>query len=163
VRAGAAADASEAVLQHAARRQSVGGLRDDRVPRAVVARKAIVVDRLQAVQIVRYLPDERRRLGASGSGDATRRRRWRASALRDRGAPHLHPLPAPSVIAPWRHGLFRRTIRNGTIAVANDDIERRAQFVRHVGRNVLLAVLAASARARAPVAASLAAASCWIV
>ena len=75
VRTVVAADAGEAVLQHAAGEERVGHLRDDGTPGAVLAREAVVIDRLQAVQMIRHQPKERRRLGPSGFVDATRRRR----------------------------------------------------------------------------------------
>jgi len=80
---GVAADAGEAVLQHAAGKELVGDLRHDGAPRAVLARKALIVDRLQAVQVVRHQLKERLRLGAPGFVDAARRRR-RAGHVRSR-------------------------------------------------------------------------------
>ena len=41
--------------------ESVGHLRDHGAPRAILAREAVVVDRLQAMQMVRHQPKERRR------------------------------------------------------------------------------------------------------
>ena len=52
VRAGVAADAGEAVLQHAARKELVSDLCDDGAPWAILAREALVVDCLQAMQVV---------------------------------------------------------------------------------------------------------------
>jgi len=75
VRAGVAADAGEAVLEDATRQELVGDLRDDRAPRAILAGEPLVVDRLQAVQMVRHQPKERRRLRTPGCVDAPRRRR----------------------------------------------------------------------------------------
>ena len=74
VRAGIAADAGEPVLQHPAGEKLVGHAADHRTPRAILAREALVVDRLQAVQVIRHQPKERRCLRASGFVDATRRR-----------------------------------------------------------------------------------------
>ena len=47
VRARIAADAGEAVLEDAAGEELVSDLRDDGPPRAVLAREALVVDRLE--------------------------------------------------------------------------------------------------------------------
>ena len=58
MRAGVAADAGEAVLQHATRQKLVGHLRDDGTPGAILAREAVVVDRLQAVQMIRHQPKD---------------------------------------------------------------------------------------------------------
>ena len=67
-----AADAREPVVEHAAGEERVGDLCDHGAPRAVLAREAVVVDRLQAVQMIRHQPKQRRRLRASGLVDATR-------------------------------------------------------------------------------------------
>jgi len=75
VRTGVAADAGEAVLRHAACEDFVGHLPNDGTPRAILVGKALVVDRLQSVQVIRHQPKELRRLRASGFVDATRRRR----------------------------------------------------------------------------------------
>ena len=69
-----AADAREPVVEHAAGEELVSDLGDDGAPRAVLAREALVVDRLQAMQMIRHQPHQRRRLRASGLVDATRRR-----------------------------------------------------------------------------------------
>ena len=80
------ANAHEAVLEDPAREEHarntrgtreelVGHLRHDRAPRAIRAREALVVDRLQAVQVIRHQPEQRRGLGAPGFVDAVRRRR----------------------------------------------------------------------------------------
>jgi len=82
VRAGVAADAGEAVLEDATRQELVGDLRDDRAPRAILAGKPLVVDRLQAVQMIRLQPKERRRLRTPGFVDATPRRRRRVRHAR---------------------------------------------------------------------------------
>ena len=74
VRTRVAADAGEAVLQHAAGEELVRDLRHDGAPRAVLAHEALVVDRLQAVQMVRHQPKERRGLRAPRLVDATHRR-----------------------------------------------------------------------------------------
>jgi len=66
VRTGVAADAGEAVLQHAAGKERVSNLGDDGAPWAILAREAFVVDRLQAMQMVRHQPKERRCLRAPG-------------------------------------------------------------------------------------------------
>ena len=52
VRAGVAADAGEAVLEDAAGKELVGDLCDDGAPWAILAREALVVDRLQAIQMI---------------------------------------------------------------------------------------------------------------
>jgi len=52
VRAGITADAGEAVLEHAAGEELVGHVANHRTPRAELAREALVVDRLQAMQMV---------------------------------------------------------------------------------------------------------------
>ncbi|MBC8086732.1 MAG: hypothetical protein H7Z40_05665, partial [Phycisphaerae bacterium] len=49
---GIAADAGEAVLEDAAGEKLVGDLRDDGPPRAVLAREAVVVDRLESMQMI---------------------------------------------------------------------------------------------------------------
>jgi hypothetical protein len=69
-----APDACEAVLQYAAREELLRNLRDHWAPRAVLAGEAVIVDRLQAVQMVLHQPKEWRRLGPTGFVDATRRR-----------------------------------------------------------------------------------------
>jgi hypothetical protein len=63
------------MVEHAAGEERVGDLRDDGAPRAVLTREAVVVDRLQSVQVIRHQPKQRRRLRASGLVDAARRRR----------------------------------------------------------------------------------------
>ena len=68
VRAGIAADAGEVVLEHATGEEPVRHLRDDGPPRAVLAREAIVVDRLQPMQAIRHTNRK--------SGDARGRRGW---------------------------------------------------------------------------------------
>ena len=73
VRAGVAADAGEAVFQHAAGEALVGDWRDDRTPRAVLAHETVVADCLPSVQVIRYQPQERKSLRASGLVDAARR------------------------------------------------------------------------------------------
>jgi len=52
VRARSAADAREPVVEDATREELLGDLRDHGAPRAVLARKALVVHRLQAMQMV---------------------------------------------------------------------------------------------------------------
>jgi len=52
VRARIAADACEPVLQHAAREERVSDLRDHGPPWAIRAREAVVVDRLQPLQVI---------------------------------------------------------------------------------------------------------------
>ena len=61
VRACVAADAREAVLQHTAGEELVGDLRHDGPPRAVLAGEAILIHRLQPMQVIRYQPKQRRR------------------------------------------------------------------------------------------------------
>jgi len=99
VRAGIAADAREAVLEHPTGEELVGNLPDDGPPRAVLAREAVVVDHLQAVQVIGHQPKERRRLGSSGFIDAARRTRWighRHSLSRERRAyVRLRCVPSP--------------------------------------------------------------------
>ena len=73
VHADVAADAGKAVLQHAAGEELLGDWRDDGTPRAVLAHETVVVDRLPSVQVIRYQPQERRRLRASELVDAERR------------------------------------------------------------------------------------------
>jgi len=67
-----AADAREPVLEHPVGEELVSDLCDDGPPGAVLAGKAVVVDRLQAMQVIRHQPKERRRLRTSGLVDATR-------------------------------------------------------------------------------------------
>jgi hypothetical protein len=69
-----AADAGEAVVEDAAGEALVGDLCDHGAPWAVLAREALVVDCLQALQMIRHQPKQRRRLGPSGLVDAARRR-----------------------------------------------------------------------------------------
>jgi hypothetical protein len=52
VRTGVAADAGEAVLEYPTREELVRHPRDHGAPRAVLAREALVVDRLQAMQMI---------------------------------------------------------------------------------------------------------------
>ncbi len=52
VRARVAANAREPVVEHAAGEERVSDLRDDGAPWAILARKALVVDRLQAMQMI---------------------------------------------------------------------------------------------------------------
>ena len=59
MRASVAADAGNAVLQGATREELRGDLCDDGLPRAVRAREATVVDRLQAAQLIRHQPKQR--------------------------------------------------------------------------------------------------------
>ena len=75
VRTVVTANTREPVVEDTAREELLGDLRDHGAPRAVLAREAVVVDRLQSVQVIRHQPKERRRLGASGLVDAARRRR----------------------------------------------------------------------------------------
>ena len=74
VRAGVAADAGEAVFQHAARDKLLGDLRDDETPRVVLAHGTVVADCLPSVQVIRHQPQDRRRLRASELVAAARRR-----------------------------------------------------------------------------------------
>lgn len=55
----------EAVLEDAAGEELVCDLADDGAPRAVLARKAVVVHRLQAVELILHQLKQRRRLRAS--------------------------------------------------------------------------------------------------
>ncbi len=75
VRAGIAADARESVVEHAAGEERVSDLCDHGPTGAVLASEAVIVDRLQAMQMIGHQPKERRRLGPSGVVDATHRRR----------------------------------------------------------------------------------------
>ena len=87
MRADIAADARETVFQHAAREELVGDLRHHRTPRAVLAREAVVVDRLQAVQVIRHQPKE---------------------LMRDNSVLEGQPVPPMSCIAkPARYCLLR--------------------------------------------------------
>ena len=52
-------------FEHAARQELVDDHRHDRAPRAMFAREALVADRLQAVQVIRHQPKDRRCLGSS--------------------------------------------------------------------------------------------------
>ena len=70
-----AANTREPVVEHAAGEERVGHLRDHGATRAVLAREALVVDRLQALPMIRHQPKQRRRLRAPGLVDAMRRRR----------------------------------------------------------------------------------------
>ena len=78
----------------------VGHLPDDGTPRAIRAGKALVVDRLQAVQMIRDQPKERRRLGAPGFVDAARGRRrvchWRSVSVERRAYARSPRRPPPS-------------------------------------------------------------------
>jgi len=71
---GVAADARDAVVEHTAREERVGDLRHDRAPRVILAREALVVDRRQAVQMVRHQSNQRRGLRASSFVDVARPR-----------------------------------------------------------------------------------------
>jgi hypothetical protein len=75
VRTVVTANTREPVVEDAAGEELVGDLCDHGAPWAVLAREALVVDRLQVRQIIRHQPKERRRLGPSGLVDAARRRR----------------------------------------------------------------------------------------
>jgi len=74
VRTVVTANTREPVVEDAAGEEIVGHLRDHAAPRAVRASEAVVVDCLQAMQMIRPQPKERRRLGASGPVDVTRHR-----------------------------------------------------------------------------------------
>jgi len=52
VRARVATDAREPVLEHPAGEELLRDLRDDGAPRTVLAREAVVVDRLQPLQVI---------------------------------------------------------------------------------------------------------------
>ena len=110
VRAGVTADACEAVIEDPIGEELAGDLRDDRAPRAVLAREALVVDRLQTVQVIRHQPKERRRLGPSGFVDAARRARGSA-------------IGAPS------HGSAEHTLDSG--AARRRFVARRAVSTQH--------------------------------
>lgn len=74
VRTGVTADAREPVLEDAAGQELVGDLCDHAAPRAVLAREALIVHRLQPVEMILHQPKQRRRLGAPWLVDAARRR-----------------------------------------------------------------------------------------
>ena len=75
VRTTVTANAREAMLEDPAGQELVRYLPDDRAPRAVLAGKSLVVDRLQSVEMVLHQPEQGRRLRASRPVDAGRRRR----------------------------------------------------------------------------------------
>lgn len=75
VRAGVTPDAREAVREDAAGEELVRDLADDGAPRAVVVREALVVHRLQAVELILHQPKQRRRLRTPGLVDAEGHRR----------------------------------------------------------------------------------------
>ena len=100
----------EPVVEHAAGEELVGDLCDDGPPGAVLAGEAVFVDRLEAMQMIRHQPKQRRRLGASGLVDATRRWRRVGHALRDRGARSIRPTRVRTITVPLRDGLFRRNV-----------------------------------------------------
>lgn len=75
VATGVTADAREPMLEDAAGEALVRDLGDHGAPRAVLAREAVVVDRLQAVEMILHQPKQRRRLWASGLVDAEGHRR----------------------------------------------------------------------------------------
>jgi len=104
---GVAADAREAVLEHAARQELVGDLRHDRTPRAILAREALVVDRLQAVQMIRHQPKERRRLGPSGFVDAARAGSVIGAPSHGSAEPTLDPCAARHHFVARRHDATR--------------------------------------------------------
>ena len=111
VRAGVAADAGKAVLQHAAGEELLGDLRDDRTPRAVLAHETVVADRLPSVQVIRYQPQERRRLRASELVDAACRRGCVGhGAPGPRSAEHT-PDSGEDRLCSVRDGLCRRNVR----------------------------------------------------
>ena len=58
-----APDAREPAVEHAAGEERVMNLRNHGAPRAVLAREEVVVDRLQAVQMIRSSGDACGRLG----------------------------------------------------------------------------------------------------
>ena len=72
---GVTADAREAVLEDTAGEELVRDLADHGAPRAVLVREALVVHRLQAVEMILHQPEQRRRLWASGLVDAVGHRR----------------------------------------------------------------------------------------
>ena len=72
---GVTPDAREPVLEDAAGEELVRDLADDGAPRAVLAREALVVHRLQAVEMILHQPEQRRRLWTSGLVDAEGHRR----------------------------------------------------------------------------------------
>ena len=72
---GVTPDAREAVLEDAAGEELVRDLADHGAPRAVLVREALVVHRLQAVEMILHQPEQRRRLWTSGLVDAEGHRR----------------------------------------------------------------------------------------
>ena len=89
---GVTPDAREAVLEDAAGEELVRDLADDRAPRAVVAREAFVLHRLQAVELILHQPKQRRRLRTPGLVDAEGHRRRRC-----RGVCHVPHARSPTV------------------------------------------------------------------
>ncbi len=135
VRAGIAAEAGEPVLEDATRQELVGDPRDDGAPRAVLLSESFVVDRLQAVQMVRHQPKERRCLGPSGLVDSTRLRcrvgHARSETGERRACARLGPGPSPFRCAT---GCFDATsARRGP----NDAYCRRASSEARSARIVL--------------------------
>jgi hypothetical protein len=111
VRTGIAADASEPVFEHAAGEELLRHPRDDGTPRAIRAREALVVDRLQAVQMIRHEPKERRRLRTAGFVDATRRRCRVGHARSGTAELSIRPTQLQTVTVSLRDRLFRRNVR----------------------------------------------------
>lgn len=68
-------DARDAELEHAAGNALVRDLPDHGASRAILAREALVVHRVQAVHVILHQPEHRRRLRTSGCVDAEGRRR----------------------------------------------------------------------------------------
>lgn len=72
---GVTSEARETVREDTAGEELGRDLSDDRAPRAVVAREALVGHRLQSVEVILHYPEQRRRLRAPGLVDAEARRR----------------------------------------------------------------------------------------
>jgi hypothetical protein len=72
VRTVVTANTREPVIEHAAGEELVSDLCDDGAPWAILSRETVVIDRLQAMQMIGHQPKERRRLGTSGLVDAAR-------------------------------------------------------------------------------------------
>gem|GEM_PF-6685995 len=106
VRAGVAADAREAVREHAARQKLVGYLSDDGTPRAVLAGEAVVVDRRHAQQRLVRRRAQRREFFCRDVAVSRCAHRQTCVALSGR-APRALGL-RPTRAAQSRHGHARR-------------------------------------------------------
>jgi len=110
-RTGVPSAAHEAMLQHAAGEEPEGVLPYEGTPWAILAGEAVVVDRLQAVQLVRHQPQTRRRLGGVVACKSRAPRvPGRQSALRVTGAPSMAPTRARPVTIPVPDEPCRRNV-----------------------------------------------------